>query len=265
MKLDCVLTSVNENPLYLDFVPIFIKTWNKLYPTVSVKIVLIMNTIPQELQEYKDNIILFEPINNVKTSFTSQIIRLLYPCILDYENGVLITDIDMLPMNTKYYTVNIENYDNSKFIYYRGDLLLYAKQIAMRYNVATPITWKSIFKVQTKNDIIDFIKESQSNKKRRSVKKNTKKIATKNVDDIWNWFADQETLYKEVMRWNNKKNNFICLDETKTNFKRLDRDTFNISDNEVITSIKEGIYSDYHCLRPMSQYSEINWKIYDLL
>ena len=54
MKLDCVLTSVNENQLYLDFVPIFIKTWNKLYPTVSVKIVLIMNTIPQQLQEYKD-------------------------------------------------------------------------------------------------------------------------------------------------------------------------------------------------------------------
>lgn len=95
MKLDCVLTSVNEKQLYLYFVPIFIKTWNKLYPTVSVKIVLIMNTIPQELQEYKDNIILFEPIDNVKTSFTSQIIRLLYPCILDYENGVLITDIDM--------------------------------------------------------------------------------------------------------------------------------------------------------------------------
>ena len=32
MKLDCVLTAVNDNRLYLDFVPIFIKTWNKLYP-----------------------------------------------------------------------------------------------------------------------------------------------------------------------------------------------------------------------------------------
>ena len=32
MKLDCVLTAVNENELYLDFIPIFIKTWNKLYP-----------------------------------------------------------------------------------------------------------------------------------------------------------------------------------------------------------------------------------------
>ena len=41
MKLDCVLTAVNENPLYLELVPIFIKSWNKLYPDVDVKIILI--------------------------------------------------------------------------------------------------------------------------------------------------------------------------------------------------------------------------------
>ena len=46
MKLDCVLTSVNENALYLGFVPIFIKTWNKLYPNVDVKIILIAKQIP---------------------------------------------------------------------------------------------------------------------------------------------------------------------------------------------------------------------------
>jgi len=40
MKLDCVLTAVNENPLYLEFIPIFIKTWNKLYPGIDVKILL---------------------------------------------------------------------------------------------------------------------------------------------------------------------------------------------------------------------------------
>ena len=37
MKLDCVLTAVNENPLYLGLVPLFIKTWKKrLYPYVNV-------------------------------------------------------------------------------------------------------------------------------------------------------------------------------------------------------------------------------------
>ena len=51
MKLDCVFTAVNENKLYLDFIPIFIKTWNKLYPDVDVKIVLIAKDIPEDLIE----------------------------------------------------------------------------------------------------------------------------------------------------------------------------------------------------------------------
>ncbi len=42
MKLDCILTAVNENTLYIDFIPIFIKTWNKLYPSIDVKIILIV-------------------------------------------------------------------------------------------------------------------------------------------------------------------------------------------------------------------------------
>ena len=43
MKLDCVLTAVNENHLYLDFIPLFVKTWKKLYPKVDVKIIFIGN------------------------------------------------------------------------------------------------------------------------------------------------------------------------------------------------------------------------------
>ena len=57
MILDCVLTSVNTNPLYIDFIPIFVKTWNKLYPKVDVKIILIADEIPEQFLEYKNNII----------------------------------------------------------------------------------------------------------------------------------------------------------------------------------------------------------------
>ena len=46
MKLDCVLTAVNEKKMYIDFIPLFIKSWKKLYPSVDVKIILIANKIP---------------------------------------------------------------------------------------------------------------------------------------------------------------------------------------------------------------------------
>ena len=111
MKLDCVLTAVNENKLYIEFIEFFIKTWNKLYPNVDVKIVLVAKKIPDEFSEYKNNIILFEPIDNISTSSISQIIRLFYPAILNYKNGVLITDIDMKILGGPYlkYCDNIGN------------------------------------------------------------------------------------------------------------------------------------------------------------
>lgn len=253
MKLDCVLTSVNDNRLYLDFVPIFVKTWNKLYPDVEVKIVLISNNIPDDLLQYKENIILFNPIDNILTSFISQFIRLLYPCILNYLNGVLITDIDMLPMNRTYYTEPIKPYDNNKFIYYRENICMSYNQIAMCYNIATPNIWREIFGINSLEDIINKIKSIHN--------QNTILEGHGNSG----WFIDQITLYNNVINWNTNTNNFISLKESDTKFKRLDRGTFNLDDINIKNDIKNGLYTDYHCYRPMSDYSNINYEIYELL
>ena len=43
------IINVNEN--YLGFVPYLIKTWNKLYPDVDVKIILIAKDIPKEFYQ----------------------------------------------------------------------------------------------------------------------------------------------------------------------------------------------------------------------
>lgn len=253
MKLDCVLTAVNENTLYLDFVPIFVKTWNKLYLNVDVKIILIAKNIPEHLLPFKKNIIIFEPIENVLTSFTSQIIRLLYPCILNYTNGILITDMDMLPMNRNYYTENIIKFDNNKFIYYRGNVCSEYKQLAMCYNVATPQIWKDIFQINSLDDIVIFIKNKSNNNIIEEGHGNT------------GWSIDQITLLNKVIDWNKKTNNFVRLNEKQTRFKRLDRNTFDIENESIRENIVSGEYTDYHCYRPMSKYSEINWEIYNLV
>lgn len=252
MKLDCILTAVNENKLYLDFVPIFINTWNKLYPGVDVKIILIAKKIPEEYLNYKDNLILFEPIDNVLTSFTSQFIRLLYPCLLNYENGVMITDMDMLPMNRTYYTEHIHSFDNSKFIYLRENVCFSDKQIAMCYNVAVPNIWKDIFEINSIEDIRNLIENTSKN--------NIIKEGHGNIG----WSIDQIILYQKVMEWNEKTNNLVCLKEKDTGFKRLNRHAFNMND-DIKKKISNGVYTDYHCFRPMSQYSELNYEIYNLL
>ena len=64
-----------------------------------------------------------------------------------------------------------------------------------------------------------------------------------------------------VNNWNTKTNNFVCLKDT--NFKRLNRNTFNLDNNIIKNNISNGVYSDYHCYRPMSKYSNINYAIYN--
>ena len=251
MKLDCILTSCNTNPLYMDFIPIFIKTWNKLYPIVDVKIVLISNTIPTEFHEFTKNIILFPPLEDISTAFTSQYIRLLYPAILNYENGIMITDIDMLPMNRTYYTSNIQNVENDKFIYMRN-VLLQNKQIAMCYNVARNKTWGEIFSIITTEDINNHLKEAYS------------QITYVDGHNQAGWSTDQTVFYKKIMRWNDITNNFIVLNDNKTGYRRLNRNTFTMN-TTMRNQVKSGYYSDYHCYRPYMKYKEINDQILDLL
>jgi hypothetical protein len=242
----------------------FIKAWSKLYPLIDIKIIFINDNIPDSINEYKNNIILFKPIENISTVFISQYIRLLYPAILNYENGIMITDIDMIPMNNKYYTKNIENIDNNKFIYLRNVLVNDCNQIAMCYNVALNKTWSDIFNIKLLEDI---------NEKLISIYKN-------GIE----WTTDQSDLYNYVMDWNKITNNFVILDDLKTGYNRLCRDNIinthtnikiskytmlnrnniNINDN-IKNMIKLNYYSDYHCCRPYNQYKLINDEIINLL
>jgi hypothetical protein len=253
MKLDCVLTAVNEKKLYIEFIPIFVKTWKKLYPEIDIKIILISNSIPKDYEIYKNNIILFKPLDGMSTNFISQYIRLLYPCILKYSGGIMISDMDILPMNRKYYTENIKKYDNNKFIYYRSNVLMNIKEIAMCYNVAVPEVWREIFGIKTLEDINNRLI--------------SKFNSIKYVDGhgLSGWNTDQKDLYKYVMNWNKKSNNLVCLKDKDTKFCRLDRGRININDKKTLDNIKSGKYSDYHSLRPFSKYKNENMKIYDLL
>jgi hypothetical protein len=251
MKLDCVLTASNLNPLYCDFIPIFVKTWKKLYPDVDVKVILIAKEIPEQFKEYSGNIILFEPIEGVSTAFISQYIRSLYPALLNYENGVMITDMDILPMNSRYYTENIKSFDNDKFIYYRN-VLFENREIAMCYNIATPKTWSEIFNIKNIDDLKNIL-----------IKRN-QEITYADTHGGSGWSVDQLDLYKRVMEWNIKTSNFVFLKDSETGFRRLDRGCFNL-DNHISNNIKSGIYSDYHLLRPYTTYKIINDEIYNLL
>jgi len=254
MKLDCVISACNMNPLYSDFIPLFIRAWQALYPTVDVKVILISEKIPDALRPYDNHIILFEPIPNISTAFISQYIRLLYPCIMDYKNGVLITDIDMLPMNSWYYTENIRQFSDDQFVYLRSACFEH-NEIAMCYNVASPRTWTYIFGISSLDDIRNRLEEVSRN--------NLYLEGHGNVG----WNTDQKDLFRIVLEWNTRTHRFAYLYDSTTGYSRLDRvnaETYNLTP-ELKDKIRRGYFSDYHCLRPYADFAEINDTIVSLL
>ena len=245
MELTNVLVGTNMNPLYYKFIPIFIKAWNKLFPNVKVTIVVVAKELVDELLPYKDNIVLFPPIENMNTAFIAQNIRLLYPALMDAEGGILITDMDILPMNRRYYTESISSFDASKFITYRPLSVVGKGEIAMCYNIATKDVWSDIFNINTTKDIVDTL---------QYIYKNNYYAGTHGGAG---WNADQLYLYNKTQEWNKRTNYHIIMDDKYYN--RLCRASPNSFSNiELLKGlIKKGNYSDYHAHRPYAQHKTI--------
>lgn len=246
MKLDCVLTACNLNPLYTEFIPIFIKAWTHLYPTIDVKIILIADTIPDEFKAYEKYIILFHPIEGVSDIFISQSIRLLYPAILPYTNAVLISDMDMIPMNPTYFSTPLLPHESDSFVHFRNGAELWhgAYQYAMCYNAATPAIWGEITGIKTESDIRSFI-----------FQKYTSIPSFTGVPDESGWYSDQILLYSLLTAWPRKK--IVCLKDHETGYHRLDRG-FTRPLHELLPMIQTCTFSDYHCYRPYSIYKDLN-------
>jgi len=201
-----------------------------------------MNKIPDHLLQYKEFFILFEPLKNISTAFISQYIRILYPSILqNYEKGILITDIDIVPLNDIYFTKNIENIDDDSFISLRN-ILNKGKQIAICYNIATAKVWSDVFKIKNLEEIISHIQYIYG------------KIKYDSKHGGSGWYTDQVKLYNVVMDWNKKTGKYISFNDMDCNFKRLCRSQNFKINNDLLDKIKKGYYSDYHALRPYHKF-----------
>jgi hypothetical protein len=246
MKLDCVLTACNANPLYMDFIPLFVRAWKKLYPGVNVKIVLVADSVPDEFCDFTENIILFPPIPDVHDAYVSQTIRLLYPGLLSCEGAVLITDMDMLPMNNTYYSAPLTSLANDSFAHFRNGVMHWRgmNQYAMCYNAARPDVWREITGVNNMEQLRSWIVSNYC----RGYDGNS---------DGFGWYSDQVVLYSMLTNWSKKDDKLICLKDGDIGYRRLDR-IYNHNMDVIIPLIQTGHFSDYHCFRPYKIHKEFN-------
>jgi hypothetical protein len=187
MKLTTVLGSVNNNPKYYLFIPKQIIFWNKF--NIKFIAIFIGDNIPDELNQYSDNIILWNKNLNLHSAYVAQNIRIYYPALLNLPDDemIMITDMDMLPTKGDYYKNGLDNFKKTDFIYYRN---LDGNQIYMCYNASHPSIWSKLFNIYNENDIENRIIENYNN----------------NYDGIpgsTGWCIDQEIMYKHLINYEN--------------------------------------------------------------
>ena len=208
---------------------------------------------------YKSNIILFSPIEGIQSAFIAQCVRLLYPCILDYREGVLVTDIDDIPMNSRYFVDNIRDIAPNKWVNYRdwgahGNCPWEQNMVSICWQVASSATWRDVFGIQSLEDIQKWLSDVSAS------------IAYDGKPGEEGWFTDQLCLWKALNQWAGISKDYIFLSDTTTGFRRLDRAHIDprLTEEEK-ERIRQGHYSDYHCLRPYRQYKRTNREILRLL
>lgn len=227
MKPTCVLTAVNANPKYTRFIPAFIAQWTRLYPDIKVRIVWIGSEIPEEFKPYSENIILFPELAEVSSVYSAQTIRILYPALMDPTDVTIITDMDMLPGNTSYFTMKLEGVRDDAFVSMRPLSVVSPGQIAMCYTVASTSVWQRLFGIRSENDIRAFLVENYN-------------PSTDGIHGGKGWYQDQELLYRHVVH----DPSFVQLDDS--GFRRLDYFHHRYDMNQFLAMLRSGQYSDAH-------------------
>jgi hypothetical protein len=247
MKLGGVLSACNDNPDYYELIPSFVDVWQNLLPTAQVRIIFVTRTpeaLPHCLVPYTDYLVPIMTPQDVSSMFVSQFVRILYPALWRVDGAILTTDIDMLPMNTTYFTRPIAKMPDNSFVVFRPPS---DNQIYICYTAASQDTWRELTDMRTWDDVLHLLRQVYLS------------IPIDKRDRVGDkgWFTDQLALYQYVMGSTKlgldpgtKLARLHILSDVSTNFRRLDRGDDGRLDQGLKTPIVKGYFSDYHMHRP---------------
>jgi len=225
MILSTVIASVNNNEKYYMFIPKQIKFWKRF--GIKFIAVYVGEKIPDVLQPYVENIILYDRNLDLNTAYLGQNLRIYFSCLLDLPDNemVMITDMDMLPMNDRYFKTGLEKYTKDDFIYYR---YTEANQIFMCYNAAHPCCWSNVFGIKTIEDIDKELRKYYNNN-------------YNGIPGSYGWSIDQEIMYNKLIKY--EKLHVLNRPITRLDYK-LYHDHLSRNEKDFISR-----YDDFHAHR----------------
>ena len=122
MKIDYVILASDTNPMYADFYPIVSKKWNDLG----------FNVIYLKIDDHETDLIetefglmkTFKAVSGIDTGFQSQVIRIYTSMLFSESKNLMISDIDMMPMNAEYFSGNAAKATSEEVLIYTGRKLI---------------------------------------------------------------------------------------------------------------------------------------------
>lgn len=229
MNVDYVIISSDDNPMYKDFYPIVAKRWLELgYKTYYLNI-----SDTDEIIENEYGVMhKIKALDFVSTGFQSQVVRLFSSKFI--EGNIMMSDIDMLPINGEYYSQYLNEITDDNVIIYSGQPYGNVPYYPMCYVVSHSSNFRKYLEIENMN-FSEYCK-----------------MLSDNYGQAWN--TDENFMYD---RFQNYKDNLVIKNERDFS-RRVDRGNWTYN----IDLLKSGHYIDSHMLRPYVTYKD---KINDLL
>lgn len=226
MKIDKVIVSSDDNPLYLDFWPIISQIWREIFEIEPVLLYFGQQNPSEKFGIVKKLLLKNDPIY-YQTLWS----RYWYPQH-EPETTFIISDIDMIPMSRKYFIDDLRKINDDEYVHLVGT----HRPLPSCYHVAKGKIFNEFMHLPL--DFQECISFAQKN-----TIGNYHSISSK--EKFNNWGSDEEFGTKRLQEWSQKGMATNLIDR-KPSEKRLDRSNFNFKEHDVLSHH----YYDCHSIRP---------------
>jgi hypothetical protein len=249
MKIDRVILSSDENPLYLDFWPSVSKVWSEVFnikPTLAV--ISDNKDILNSIDNTYGDVIRFDVVDNVPVYLQALWIRYWIP--KQYPDDVcIISDIDMIPLSKWYFIEQINNIDNNDYVHLNPCYVSYGT-LPSCYHVAKGKLFNEILNLH------NTWEESVIHLNNLNVGQNPGgELNGKNQ-----WFADEKHSSDLLFNWRSQNPDRVHFLEREED-RRVDRSNWSYN----IDLLKNGYYYDSHSIRPYLHYKNEIDKLINLI
>lgn len=240
MKIDKVLVSSDDNPLYLDFWASCSRTWKD---KMGIEPVLLYfgNQSPTEQH---GKVVRIEPSKKYPLYLQTLWVRYWYPRT-EPDNCFCVSDIDMYPLNRDYFTKMIKDWPQN----FHGHLTSYSQPWPSCYHVGLGSTFQKLFSLPESFE--DSLAELMAFSNKRALTPHPE-------FGFKDWGVDESYASHKLSENERNKTNVhlpyvpVAKLDRHPSARRLDRSNWNFREED----IARGMYLDCHSIRPYTDHKE---------